>query len=112
MPRFVTGRQARASSQGVQLAAHRLREKRSKLSRPPCKGETGQRSDDEREQTAGTAGCHRERASQLGRGRGSYRCRLLRLAAGGEHPVTDDDEEDADVKPARTTSGGRAALLP
>ena len=32
----------------------------------------------------------------------------LALAKEGEHPVTDDDEDDATVKPARTNSGGRA----
>ena len=47
-----------------------VREKRNKLSRPPCKGETGQRSDDEREE-APLGADQRERASDADDRRGS-----------------------------------------
>ena len=70
-----TGRQARPSSKGAELQLRAaLRERRSKLSRPPCKGETGERRDDEREEGA-SAPDQREVASSKERGRGSSRCR-------------------------------------
>ena len=49
--------------------------------------------------------CLREPAREQGGGRGDHRCRLPGNP-GGEHPVSDDDNDAVNMKPARTISGG------